>query len=133
MSTVQTRLIGAGVLFLFIFLSGYWLNRSGAPYSTLQVTVHKFAALGAAGLLAVTIVQANQVNQLGTLEFSVIGLAGLLFIGTIATGGLLSTGKEMPAAAYSLHQVTPFLTVLATAALLYVVLAELGGYELVSK
>jgi hypothetical protein len=40
----------------------------------------------------------------------------------IATGGLLSIGKSLPAAILTMHQITPFLTVLSTAWLLWRVL-----------
>jgi hypothetical protein len=49
---------------------------------------------------------------------------GLFFLGTIITGGLLSTGKPMPAAILTIHQITPFLTVFSTAVTLYLLLSR---------
>jgi len=49
-------------------------------------------------------------------------VTGLFFLGTIIAGGLLSTGKPMPAAILTMHQITPFLTVFSTSVTLYLVL-----------
>lgn len=124
MSAIQSRAVGAGLLFLFIFLSGYWLSHSGKPLNGIILTIHKLISLAAVVLLVITIHQANQVAQLGARELSAGVVTGLLFLGTIATGGLLSTAKPMPAAILRLHQITPYLTVLSTAVTLYSLLGR---------
>jgi hypothetical protein len=48
----------------------------------------------------------------------------LFFAGNVATGGLLSTDKTMPAVILKLHQITPYLTVLSTAVTLYLLLSH---------
>jgi hypothetical protein len=48
----------------------------------------------------------------------------LLFLATIISGGLLSTDKAMPTAILTMHQITPFLTVLTTAVTLYLLLSR---------
>ncbi len=50
MITNQLRVIGAGLFFLFIFLSGIWLSRSGKPYSVVILSIHEFISLAAAAL-----------------------------------------------------------------------------------
>lgn len=122
MNTMQSKVVGAALFFLLVFLSGFWLSNSGKPLNSLILTIHKLIAVGAAIFLAVTVYRANQVAQLSTTELAAAAVTGLLFLGTIATGGLLSTGKSMPAAILTLHQVTPYLTVLSTVWLLWSVL-----------
>jgi hypothetical protein len=119
MSTIQLRVAGAGVSYLFIFLAGFWLSRSGAPYSVLTLTIHKLISLAAIILLGITAYQTNQAARLGAIELLVVVVAGLLFIGTIATGGMLSTEKTMPDIVHRLHRITLYLTVLFTAVSLY--------------
>jgi hypothetical protein len=119
MSTNQLRFAGAGLFFLFIFLSGYWLSRSGKPYSAIILAVHKLISLAAVVLLGVTIRRINQAGTLSTVGLLAAIVTGLFFLGTIITGGLLSIDKTMPAVIRRLHQVTPYLTVLSTAATLY--------------
>jgi hypothetical protein len=47
MSTNQLRVVSAGLFFLFIFLSGFWLSRTGKPYSGIILTIHKLIGLAA--------------------------------------------------------------------------------------
>ena len=113
MNTLTSRMIGAGALFLFVFLSGLWLNRSGRPINTIILTVHKFIALGTLILIGVTVYQVNQVDPLSTAAIAVTIITGILFVATIIAGGLLSLAK--PVSAMSLvHKVGPFLTVAST-------------------
>jgi hypothetical protein len=122
MSLTQSRLVGTGLFFLFIFLSGLWLSRSGKPLNGIILTIHKLISLAALVFLVITIYQINQVATLSTIALIAGAVTGLLFLGTIITGGLLSTGKPMPAAILTMHQITPFLTLLSTAVTLYLLL-----------
>jgi len=124
MGTIQLRVVGAGLFYLFIFLSGYWLSHSGKPFNVIILTIHKLISLAAVVFLVITIYQINHVATLGAIEWIASVVTGLFFLGTMITGGLLSTGKPMPAAILRLHQVTPFLTVLSTAVTLYLLLSR---------
>jgi len=104
-------------LFLFIFLSGYFLNRSGKPFNVAVLTIHKLLSLAALIYLSTRVVLA----PLNSLKFGLVAAAGIFFVSTIITGGLLSTDKPMPAIVHRLHQIIPYLTVLSTVAVLLVV------------
>ena len=125
---MQVQIIGAGAFFLFVFLSGYRLKRSGAPYGMLVLTAHKLIALAAAALLVVAIYQDHQIAQIGLVEWGAVLVTAVFFIGTVATGGLMSTGKAMPAIVSRFHNITPFLTVVASAVTVSLFLAESTGY-----
>ena len=119
MNTTQLRYIGAGSFFLLIFLFGFWLSRSGKPYSVIILTIHKLISLAAVILLGITVHRMNQAATLSAVELLAVIITGLFFLGTIITGGLLSIDKPMPAVILRLHQITPYLTVISTAATLY--------------
>ena len=121
MDTNQMKVVSMGAGFLVIILSGYWLSRSGKPYSTLVFTVHKLIALAAIVLLGITVYRINQAGALSAVEVLAAIVTGLFFLGTMGTGGALSipSDKAMPAIVHKLHQVTPYLTVLSTAVTLY--------------
>ncbi len=119
MGGVELRLVGAGLFFLFIFLSGIWLSRSGKPLNGLILTIHKLISLAAGIFLIVTLYRVNQAAALGATELIAAVVTGLFFLGTVVFGGLLSTGKPMPAAILRMHQILPFLAVLSTAVMLY--------------
>ena len=122
MLSTQSLVVGAGLFFLFIFLSGIWLTRSGKPYSGAVLTVHKLVSLAAVVLFIVALVRTNREATLSTIELSAGVVTGLLFLGTIVTGGLLSTDKPMPEAVLTLHRISPPLTVISTAVALYFLL-----------
>jgi hypothetical protein len=124
MSTNQLRAVGAGLFFLFIFLSGFWLSNSGKPYNAIILTIHKLISLAAVVFLVITIYQINQVAKLSAIELIAGVVTGLFFLSTIISGGLLSTGKPKPAAILTMHQITPFLTVLSTAVTLYLLISR---------
>ena len=118
------QVAGTGLFFLFIFLFGYWLSHSGKPYNVLVLTTHKLTSLAAVIFFGITIYQINQMAPLSALELTGGVVTGLLFIGTIITGGLLSTDKPALAAILKIHQIAPFLTVLSSAVTLYLLLGR---------
>jgi hypothetical protein len=116
---VDTISIIAGLVFVVIFASGYWLSRAEKPYNVLVLTAHKLISLAAVVLLVIAMIRANGSAALGATEIVAGAVTGLFFLSLIATGGLLSSDKEMPAIVLKLHQIAPYLTVLSTAVTLY--------------
>jgi hypothetical protein len=126
MNTTQLRLAGAALLFVFIFVFGFWLSRSGKPYHIVIFTLHKLIALGAILFLAVTVYKMHSALPLSPTQISVIAITALCFVATMATGALLSIDKVMPPIVLRLHQITPYLTLLSTAGTLYLLLVKSG-------
>ena len=127
MNAAQIKVAVAGLFFLGIFLSGFWLNHSGKPYGLLIFTLHKLVALGAVIFLGLTVYRFQQVYPLNALQIGVLALTAVQFLITIATGGMLSVEKAMPALVLRLHQVAPFLTVLSAGGSLYLLLFSAAG------
>lgn len=119
MNTNILRYVGTALLFVVIFVSGYWLSRSGKPYGTLLLTIHKLIAVGAFVFLVITMVRSGRAGALGTAGWVAGGVTGVLFLSLIATGGLLSSDLETPAVVSTLHKIAPYLTILSTAATLF--------------
>ncbi|HTP11684.1 MAG TPA: hypothetical protein VMP08_25695 [Anaerolineae bacterium] len=118
MNTLTSRIVWTGALFILVFLSGLWLNRMGRPINTVVLTIHKLIALSTLILIGVTIYQVNQVVPLNATAWIVVVITGVLFVGTIVIGGLLSL--EQPVMAVSLvHKISPFLTVASTIVSMY--------------
>lgn len=124
MNPDQLRILVTAVLYVVVFGSGVFLTRSGRPYSTLVLTPHKLLSLAALAYLVVTMVQVNRVAALSAAQVWAGVVTGLFLLGTIATGGILSTDRPAPRAVLILHRVTPFLTVLATALTLCLLLGQ---------
>ena len=131
MGTTQLVLISVGIFFLFIILSGFWVSRSGKPYNTFIFTVHKLIGLGLGIFLIRTVYLTHQAAPLSGTQWTAIVLTVLLFILTVAAGGLLSVlaegglqnlGASMQSAIELVHKISPYLIVLATALTLYLLL-----------
>ena len=120
---MSSKLISAGLFFLFIFLSGYWLSRTGKPYSTLVFTIHKLIGLAFGIFLIITVYRIHQTISLTPLQMVAIAITVLLFITTVAAGGMLSIDKPMPLFVSWIHKLLPFLTVISTGGTVYLLLA----------
>jgi hypothetical protein len=131
MNTTQSRIIGIGILFLLIFLSGFWLSRSGKPYGTIRLNIHKLIALADVVLLVITVYWIHKTAPIQPVVFAAVIASMVFFTATIITGGLVSilgtggwtTITPSVRTAISLsHKILPYLTVLSTVATLYLAL-----------
>jgi hypothetical protein len=123
MGGIQANILYFIPFFVVILLSGYWLTHAGKPYSTIVLTVHKLISLGAIILLVVTLVRSNSTTALGPTVWIAGVVTALFFLGLIATGGLMSADVSVPGLVVKVHHVLPYLTILSTAATLYLLFA----------
>jgi len=126
MNTNQLRIIGIGAGFLIMFLSGFWLNRTGKPYGTLIFTIHKAIGLGMGILLFIMVKQANQLTSFSSIEITAVAVTVLIFLATVTTGSLLSipVSKPMPEIVSTLNKIFPYITVIFTGMTLYLLLTR---------
>ena len=124
MNTNLMRVISMGAGFLIMFLTGFWLNRTGKPYGTLIFGIHKLIGVGLGILLFIMIKQINQANNLNTLEIIVVTITALLFLATVITGSLLSipVSNPMPEIVRTLNKLFPYITVISSALTLFILL-----------
>jgi hypothetical protein len=122
---ITARVVIAGLSFVLVFLSGIWLSRMGRPLNVGISTAHKLISLATGVFLLVTIYQQNKIVPLSTSEWTVIFVTGLCFLGTVASGGFLSSDNPMPVAVLRVHQVLPVLAALSSGLTLYLVLGRI--------
>ncbi|MBN1438954.1 MAG: hypothetical protein JW929_06040 [Anaerolineales bacterium] len=134
MNTMPSRLTVVGILFLAVFLTGYWLSRSAKPYPTLPLTVHKLIALADLVLLGIAVSWIHRSAPLAPGALGAVILAGVLLGATIVSGGLVSIlgagglADISPGArtAISLsHRILPYVSVLSAAGALYLAMIPL--------
>ena len=116
---IDSRILIIALLYIVKFLFGFWLFRTGKPYNTLILTIHKLVSLAT---LVYIVVIANRVRLdigLTELETIVVIVTILLFLTSIATGGMLNIDKPATAILSLLHKLTPVLSVISTTATLY--------------
>jgi hypothetical protein len=119
MRTVELRIVATGLLFLFTLVSGVWLSNSGKPLNTAIITVHKLIALATVIFTVIVIRDLLKNTPVQVVIVSLIVLAGLSALTVFATGALLSLGKPVNAIILTIHAVTPFLLVISTAVIIY--------------
>ncbi len=119
MDTTLFRFAAAGVFFLFIFVFGFWLSRSGRPRNVVLLALHKLISLAAVAFLVITLYQINQEAPFDAIELTAGVVTGLFFLGTIFLGGWVSLDKPAPSVIAISHKLLPYLTVLSTAITLY--------------
>jgi ABC-type multidrug transport system permease subunit len=118
MDTIQLRIIGVGLLFVLIFLSGFRLRRSGKPYHTLLFNFHKLMGLGTLVYLFLMVRQVHRLAPLAPPAITASVITGLCFVVTIIAGGLVSIERPMPGAVKWTHKLMPYLTLLSSTATL---------------
>lgn len=119
MNVSQLRFVSAGLFFLLILPSGFWLRHSGKPYNLLLFNLHKLIGFGLFVFLAATVYRVNQATPLSHQQLTACLIAALFFVATIVTGGLVSVSTTTPGAFSLSHRLLPYLTVLFTAASIY--------------
>jgi len=120
--TIQLRVLAEELIFLIILLSGIGLRNTGKPYNLSIVNLHKLLSLATAILLFYTIYQMNQATRLDMTALTATAITGLLFIGCIVSGGLVTSDLSLPPLISQMHKITPYLTMLSTAATLYLLI-----------
>ena len=133
MNTIPLTIIGTGLFFLFIFLSGFVLSRSGKPYGSFIFNVHKLIGLAAGIFLVVTVYGSIHAAPLHHVEITAIVATVLIFVVLVAAGGLLSIdatgglgsiGRPVLTVISMVHKLFPYLAVLSTACTLYLLLSH---------
>lgn len=122
MSATQVRLLSSGLLVVLIFASGFWVSRAGKPYPALNFNIHKLIALAAVILLGVMISRVNKAAPMDSTQWLAVVIAGVCALVTILTGGLASIDRPMPAILSTLHKAFPYLSVLSTGWVMYLLL-----------
>lgn len=105
MSTTQVRILEICALLLIVFISGFWLARTGRPFRGLPMNLHKFGALVALVLLVMLVVHANRGAHPGESDWIVCGISGVTVLAAIVSGGVVAAQDPVPAAAMATHRI----------------------------
>ncbi len=118
-------ILGAGLAFVAIFVTGLRLSVLKKTRNTMLLSAHKISALCVVVLLVVTAVRVNGLSRLEPIDWAVVAAAAALWIATAASGGLISAREAVERGVRVAHRVTAILTVLASAAALYLLLVQI--------
>ena len=113
-----TTIIGAGLLFLFIFLSGYWLSKMGKPYSSFPFNIHKLIGLAAGVFLIMTVVRRNQAAPIESPAVTILTVTAGGILRAVDNGRLSSLSQPIHTAISLIHKLFPYPAVFFTIATL---------------
>ena len=128
---MNQKVIITGLFFVFVFLFGFWLSRSGKPYNALVFNFHKLIGLAMGIFLILTVYRAHQTAPFSSLNILSITITVIIFFILVAAGGLLSIeaaggleniNQSVSTTISVIHRVFPYLAILSTAATLYLLL-----------
>ena len=121
MDTITSKLIVAGILFLFTLISGVIVSRSGRPLSIGLVTVHKLIAVGTVVLIGMAVNQLYKTaDGKAFIEMSILVISAITFLALIATGAFLTREEmQLPAVVLKIHQVAPLLALISSTVTVY--------------
>lgn len=113
MDTNTSKLVTAGILFLFTLISGVIVSRSGRPLNIWLVTIHKLIAVGTVVLIGMAVNQVYRtVDGKAFIEMSLMVISAILFLALIATGALLTREEmQLPEIVLNIHKVVPLAAV----------------------
>jgi len=116
MDTITSKLVVAGILFLFTLISGVSLHHSSRPLSIGLVTVHKLIAVGTAVLVGMAVNQLYKtVDGKVSIEIGLMVISALLLLALIATGVLLTREEmQLPEFVLNIHKVAPLLALVSS-------------------
>jgi hypothetical protein len=107
------------ILLLLTLGFGLWVSLTGKPYHSALFNVHKLAALAAAILATLRVVQVLKLVHPQALLIALLALAGLSVLALFATGAMLSIGTSPYRLILIIHRVALFLLPLAMLVAVY--------------
>jgi hypothetical protein len=122
MNFLRSEYLITGVSFIFMFIFGFTLSKSGKPYNGFLFNFHKLIGLGAGIYLVRLVYLTNKANPFNTTQILAIGASVLFFLGLVVTGGLISADVAVPEFVNTIHKILPYLAVISTGVTLYLIL-----------
>jgi hypothetical protein len=116
---IVSRLLNPTIGFLVTVAFGFWLSRLGKPYNGLLFNVHKLIALATVILAGLAVYQVLKVMDVATLIVLFPVLAALSVITLFVSGALMSAGKGEYSVMKMVHNISPFILVVAMGTTVY--------------
>lgn len=111
---IEPSVVTLSILFIVKFAFGFWLFKTGKPYSVIILTIHKLVSLFTALYIGLIARRVYLNEGLDAKSIIMVIITELLFIVAIGSGGYLSTDKPAPSVISILHKLTPFLSLIST-------------------
>jgi hypothetical protein len=124
MTLGQVYVLGAGLTFLAIFVTGHRLSRLAQSRGTILLTAHKILGLCPVVLLVATSARIGEAGGLAVSDWVAVAVAGALCVVAIVSGGLISARADAPRNLRMAHRIASTLAMLASAVAIYFLLVR---------
>ena len=105
------------LLFLITVGFGFWVSKSGAPYSPVLFNIHKLAALAGVVVVIVRIRSGAVLGELSGWIMPIIVIVGVSVLVLFATGAVMSIKEEGSGLVLFFHRLGPVIISLCLAGL----------------
>lgn len=122
--SIIVKITITGLLYLFTILTGLWLSYSGKPLNTLLFNTHKLIALASVIFTVIVIHNLHKNVEIRIVTLTLIIATGLFILVLFISGALLSFEKPAYKIILTIHSITPILTVITTAATIYLLISK---------
>lgn len=102
-----------GIGFLLTLVFGFWLSKTGKPYSGILFNIHKLIALGTVIVTAIRFYKMFNAFEPQSLFILLITIAGLCVVALFASGAFMSIGNVNYQFVKTIHNIAPVLLVIA--------------------
>lgn len=116
---MKTRTLISAGLFIPTIASGYFMRGSNGNPKDGLLAIHKLSTVSNLILLDATVLKKRKTASVSWIESFIAITMNVSFVATITTGGLQSVNKSVPGWVNTSHQITPWVTVLSSGTLLY--------------
>jgi FtsH-binding integral membrane protein len=114
-----TRFVAPGIVFLLTLASGLWLSRAGKPLNPILFNIHKLIALAAVVIAGIRVYNVLKGGPAQAVLTALLIFAGLSVVALFVTGALMSMNKPAYRVLLTIHNVAPFVAVIAAALVIY--------------
>ena len=122
--SISLKLTGIALLYIIAIILGFWLNKTGKPYSPLIFNIHKLVSLAAVvftGIVVYNLLKQTESHPLLTL---LIIAAVILYLALIVSGGLLNLDKPFYSLLRLVHKIMPAFALGLTIWIFYLMLKK---------
>jgi hypothetical protein len=119
MNSLHLKIFVCVIIGLVVFATGIWMNKTGKPYNSFLLTLHKLIVVCFFVYLSVICYQLNKSEALSIIELTCCWLTISIFICAIITGGLISADIKLPLLVNIIHKAISFVSVITTGILIY--------------
>lgn len=116
MQVFSWKILTGMVCFAAMLALGLIVAKSGKPYPQALLAFHKIAAVLAAVFLTLGALSLRKAVPWSAAELALCIAAAFFFLGSVASGALLTVEKPIPAFVSVLHKAGPALATLFTTA-----------------